>query len=36
MCDTQSGTVNTEIVMNVNNNATVITSVTLNIQENCL
>lgn len=37
MCDTQSGTVNTKIVMNVKNNATVITSVIFNIiQENCL
>jgi len=37
MCDIQSGTVNTKTVMNVKNNATVITSVILNvIQENCL
>ena len=37
MCETQSGAVNTETLMNVINNATVITSDILNIiQENCL
>jgi len=37
VCDTESGTVNIKIVMNVKNNATVITFVILNIiQENCL